>query len=233
MRGNFAYTDNPTVMNIINHAARRVHREYEKYSTREDLTQEAHVFVATKEDLQQALRDEEYGLFQHRLERDLENLLDGEVRRTQKNVSFEMLRDANADGTGGDDYVKPYVLVETFSNDYTRESVETLLPAVWDDTYAYGMPQRDTIPDPDMPKAQVDASRGNNLSAYIADIRMGWKLAPLTLKERRALLLAFGLGWTQREIAYNQDVSQQAIQRRIETAIGKIETRLNGGYRID
>lgn len=233
MRGNFDYMSNEVVVDIINQAARRVHRKFENYSDMDELAQEAHVFVATKADLQEAIQGEGYGLLQHRLEADLQNEVMKEVRRTDRNVSYEMLRDANAEGSGGDTYVKPYVLIETVSNDYTRDSVETLLPAVWDDGYAYGMPQKDSVPDPDMPRAQVDSSRGNNLAAYIADIRTGWSKTPLTLKERRALLLAYGLGWTQRQIAYNQDVGQDVISRRIESAIGKISARLNGGYRYE
>lgn len=233
MRGNFDYMSNEVVVDIINQAARRVHRKFEHYSNVEDLRQEGHIFMSTKEDLQVSARSEEYGLLQHGLERDLENLVMKEVRRSDRNVSYEMLRDANAEGSGGDTYVKPYVLIETVSNDYTRDSVETLLPAVWDDGYAYGMPQKDSVPDPDMPRAQVDSSRGNNLAAYIADIRTGWSKTPLTLKERRALLLAYGLAWSTEQIAYNQGVSERAIRYRIESAVGKIAARLNGGYRYE
>lgn len=234
MRGNFEYMSNGTALDIIDQAVRRINRRFEDYGDADDLRQEAHVFVATKADLQEALEAEEYGLFQHRLEMDLTDHIKKEVRRTERNVSYEALRDQNPDGTGGEDtHVKPYVIIETTSNDYTRDSVESLLPAVWDDLYAYGLPNKDTVPDPDMPKAQVDASRGNDLSAYIADIRSGWKKTPLTHKERCAVLLAFGLGWTPKDIAYNQEVSRQAIETRIETAVGKIAARLNGGYRYE
>ena len=233
MRGNFDYMQNETVLDIVDQAARRVHRKYEAHSDLEELRQEAFIIVSTAGDAARAIANEDYGYLQHQLEMDLVDLVRKEVRRTEKNVSFEMLRDACSDGSSDETFVRPYVLIETTTNDYSRDSVETLLPAIWDDTYAYGLPNHDHVPDPDMPKSQVDASRGNNLAAYIADIRTGWAKSHLTIKERRALLLAYGLGWTQQEIAYNQDVSQPTIQRRLENAIGKITARLNGGYRYE
>jgi|GEM_PF-4316488 len=146
--------------------------------------------------------------------------------------SYEALvDDAKCDEEGG--FVAPCVVIETASNDYSRESVESLLPAVWDKSYAYGMPMKDDAPDPDMPTGVTNKARGNNLSAYLADIATGWEETPLTTKERRALLLACGLGWTHEEIAYNQEVSQQAISQRVEAAVGKIVAHLNGGYYYD
>jgi predicted DNA-binding protein (UPF0251 family) len=232
VRGNFDYTHNATVMDVIRQAAKRIHRKFEQYSEYEDLVQEAHVMVSIGDDHQRAIANEDYGYLQHQLELDLMNLLDKEVRRTSKNISYDALMDGARDDEDTT-YINPYVIIETASNDYTRESVESLLPAVWDESYAYGMPQRDDAPDPDMPKGSTNKARGNNLSAYIADIKSGWEKTPLTLKERRALLLAYGLGWTQKDIAFNQGVSQQAISRRIETAVGKIVARLNGGYYYD
>lgn len=231
MRGNFDYTNNQTVTDVIRQSAKRISRQYDKYSEYDDLVQECHVFLSTKADLQEAIAEENYGLLQYRLEADLKNLLDAEVRRTEKNISYDGLLDS-VEGGGGE-YLMSSVVIETTSNDYSRESVESLLPAVWDDSLVYGLPQKDTAPDPDMPKGASNKAHANNLAAYIADIKFGWEKTPLTIKERRALLLAFGFGWSRTEIGFNQGVSQQAISNRIDTAVGKIVARLNGGYYYD
>lgn len=230
MSGDFNYLDNKTVLDVIKQAARRVHRKFdEQYSEVEDLIQEAHVAIATSADLLEAVDSEDYGLLQYRLEMDLTNLVQKEVRRTSKNISFDALLDAQDDG----EYLASSVVIETASNDYSRESVESLLPAVWDESFVYGLPQKDTAPDPDMPRGSSNKAEANNLAAYISDIKTAWELTPLTVKERRALVLAFGFGWTQKEIAFNQECPQQNVSRRIDAAIGKIVARLNGGFYYD
>lgn len=230
MRGNFNYIDNATVMDVIRQSAKRTAAKYENAEL-EDLVQEAHVMVSTTPNLQEAIDTAEYGLLQHRLEQDLSNLCMKEVRRTEKNVSYDALVEAADSGDAG--FVMSSVIIETASNDYSRESVESLLPAVWDDSYVYGLPQKDTVPDPDMPKGASNKAHANNLAAYIADIKFGWEKTPLTDKERRALVLAYGFGWTQKEIAFNQGVNQNTISNRVDTAVGKIVARLNGGYYYD
>lgn len=215
------------VRDVADQAARRVHRKFAQYSVVDDLRQDALVAIATTADLLSCLEGDEpeLGLLQHRLECDLVNAMTTHARREQRTIPFGRVEQADDDRT----YVRPYVAIETASNDYTRESVESLLPAVWDESYVYGMPKRDNAPDPDMPKGSTNKSQGNNLVAYLADIKTGWDKTPLSIKERRTLLLAFGFGWTQEQIAYNQGVSRQAIQQRIDAAVGKIVARLNGG----
>lgn len=223
----WAVLDLEGVREVTAQAARRVHKRYADYTEVEDLKQDALIFVATRPNLQAPAYDEELGLLQFRLEQDLVESIETEVKHRKNTISYSAVevQDEHEEGT----YVRPYVQIETTSNEYTRESVESLLPAVWDEDYAYGLPKKDTAPDPDMPRGAVNVAHGNDLSAYIADIQVGWEKTPLTRKERIALLLAFGFGWTQREIAYNQNVSQQTISERIYTAVGKIVARLNGG----
>lgn len=237
----------PYVRDIATQAAKRIHRKYPNVSELEDLEQEALIRIATTANLQEAARDEDnIGLLQHRLEQDLGDALLPQAKRQARTISYdELTENAEEDGIR-----LPYVVIETASADYTRESVETLLPAAcWthhmrhrqelagrkhrctaDESYLYGLPQRDDAPDPDMPKGSTNKSRGNNLSAYIADIKAGWEYAPLTDKERASLFLAYGCGWTHEQIAFNQGTIQSVISRRIETAVGKIVARLNGGY---
>ena len=78
------------------------------------------------------------------------------------------------------------------------------------------------------PAAAANKARGNSHWAYIGDIKTGWIKTPLTLDERRALLLRFGLGWDQTDIAFNQGVSQQAMSKPLDAAVKKITARLNG-----
>lgn len=109
--------------------------------------------------------------------------------------------------------------------------VETLLPAVWDETYCYGMPKPDSAPDPDMPKSWTNKAHGNTLYAHIADIKSAWAWARtgLTLKERRAVFMYHMLDLTQADIASHEECSRPAISTRLYTAIGKMTAHLNGG----
>jgi len=61
---------------------------------------------------------------------------------------------------------------------YDRELVERLLPAVWDESYAYGM-EAPLAPPPGMPRAKADPSKGNTLWAHLSDIRTAWRMAPI------------------------------------------------------
>jgi hypothetical protein len=221
----------PGVQKAVTQAARKIHKRYENVIELEDLEQEATIIMVTRlperaQACAEGAGDDNLGTLQHELEMDLVDYLRPKAAERQKTISY----DALVEKSDEDGLIAPYVVIETASNDYTRESVETLLPAVWDESYLYGLPQRDDAPDPDMPKGSTNKARGNNLSAYIADIKTGWEKTPLTTKERRALILAYGLGWPIKEIAYNQGVSDRAIRYRIEGAVGKIVARLNSGY---
>lgn len=221
--------DKPGVRDVASRAARKVFDRYQDsiLSDRDDLEQDALTYIASMERLREVT--DELGLLNYRLEQVLTYNLRTEVRQRSKQLSYDKLTSEGGDDEGKT-YIRPYVAFETSSKSYTRESVESLLPAVWDESYCYGLPQKDSAPDPDMPRGSANKAHGNNLSAYIADIKTGWEKTPLTLKERRALVLAFAAGWTQKDIAFNQGCSQQAISERIDRAIGKIVARLNGGY---
>jgi DNA-directed RNA polymerase specialized sigma24 family protein len=112
-------------------------------------------------------------------------------------------------------------------SDYDRPLVEQLLPAVWDDGYAYGM-ENPTAPDPDMPRAPTDPAHSGTLYAHLADIKAGWAHAPLTSGERRALFLRYGLDWPERQISRQLGVTQQAISYRLATGVGRVVDALNG-----
>lgn len=110
---------------------------------------------------------------------------------------------------------------------YNRALVEHLAPAIWDPTYAYGM-RNPYQPDDDMPKAKPDPKVGGTIFAHLADMRKAWAEADIPQVERQALILRFGFGWTQRNIGFNQGVSQQAAQQRIDRGVGRLVAFLNG-----
>jgi DNA-directed RNA polymerase specialized sigma24 family protein len=110
---------------------------------------------------------------------------------------------------------------------YTRELVEQLLPAVWDPQFAYGM-NNPTAPDPDMPRATVDPAHTGTLYAHLADIHTGWKNTPLTHRERRALIMRYGLDWKQKTIASHEHINGSTLSERLTRAIGRIVDNLNG-----
>ncbi|AXQ65243.1 sigma factor [Streptomyces phage Thestral] len=115
---------------------------------------------------------------------------------------------------------------------YNRAIVEKMLPAVWDQDAAYGM-KNETKPDPDMPKGHVDKKKGSDFLVHIADVRQAWKLAELTLDERRSVLLRYGFDLTFEEIAEEFGVNKSTTQRRSERGVGKLAAHLNGEQYID
>ena len=110
---------------------------------------------------------------------------------------------------------------------YTRQLVEKLLPAIWDEEYAFGM-REETAPDPDMPKGSVDKSHSNTLYAHLADIRYAWPRTSLALTERQAVLLRYGLDLTTREAGELLGCDHTTVTRREERAVGKLTASLNG-----
>ncbi|MGW0895902.1 hypothetical protein ACWD0G_02725 [Streptomyces goshikiensis] len=115
---------------------------------------------------------------------------------------------------------------------YERRLVEHLLPAVWDVEAAYGI-RTPTAPDADMPKGTVDKRAAGTLFAHLADIRQGWKAAPLSLAEKRALFMRFALDWDDLRIASREGVTDRAIRYRLERGVGKLAAHLNGVDYID
>lgn len=232
---NWALTEEPEVRQVIQSAAKsageklgHLRSHYDSLDEEHnwigsDVEQEALVLVATSPELQGYA--DQPALLYRALYRDLLDLYKTEVRRASKSVSHSAVEG----GLAVLEEMDAYVTVEAPRADYNRDSVEELLPAVWDESYCYGLDRKPNIPDPDMPRSQANPAHGNNLSAAIADIRTGWKQAELTIEERRALFLAHGAGWTQRQAAFNQGVSQTAISRRVQNGIAKIVATLNGG----
>ncbi|XVS66049.1 sigma factor-like helix-turn-helix DNA-binding protein [Actinosynnema sp. CA-299493] len=115
---------------------------------------------------------------------------------------------------------------------YTPEQVERLLPTVWGGTWAWGM-QNPQAPDPDMPRATSVASQSGTYWAHLADIRTAWQRTFLTRELRAALLLTYGWGWTQEEIAEHEHVSQRAISKRIARGLELLTNHLNGTVPVE
>ena len=112
---------------------------------------------------------------------------------------------------------------------YNRALVEHLMPAVWDTQAAYGMPQQVEV-DVEMRsfRSKPNPKTGNNLPAYLADIRRAWKKAPLSNDECRALFTRYCLGLTDREAGRLLDVPHRTVSYRAESGVGRITAWLNG-----
>ncbi len=110
---------------------------------------------------------------------------------------------------------------------YTRELVEHLLPAVWDEAAAFGI-RAPYTPDDDMPKGSVNVAHGNTLGAHLADIRMAWARAEIGLPQRQALFLQFAIGVSQRHSAKLLDLSQPTICENVAEGVGRLVAWLNG-----
>lgn len=116
---------------------------------------------------------------------------------------------------------------------YSRELVETLIPALWDGHYAYGLPKPDSMPDPDMPRGWTNPKEGNKHFAYIADIKSAWAGAPLSPDERRALILRYGMDMTEDMVGHFLGSPRTTIQYRLYKGVGKLVAHLNGGEFVE
>lgn len=242
----------PKAIEIATRAAKRTWTKYQDFVDFADLESEAYALVLTNEKYVEHVNNEDYGYLQFSLERDLMNHCEMAFRSPRQDPEGRAMRPDHtaivrqgsiAATEGGKVYQQAQVPWEQHLEDeeeriplheenipggYTEEQIRLLLPAVWDESYAYGIPAQATDPDKDMPKASGNKARSNSHWAYIADIKTGWAKTDLTLDERRALVLQFGMGWAQRDIAYNQQVDQSTVSRRVNNAIKKIKARLNG-----
>lgn len=112
---------------------------------------------------------------------------------------------------------------------YPKDSIERLLPCLWDEDKAiHGIPN-DLAPDHDMPKGQAPnpAHAGGHWVA-VADLRRAWEKAELTLQDRQVLWLRYGLDSYQEEIALDLKINQSTVSRRLDRAINKLGLFLNG-----
>lgn len=225
MSNNWGVIDDPRVKQVARRAARSLARDNQGFLEEDDLYQEALIFIATKSDLTALAMQRNYALLYNGVRMDL---LNGFVTPLLRTGEMEQRKYKTVSTEDADEFVSPFVHLDDGTGDYTEDAVRLLLPAVWDESYAYSLPDRDDAPDKDMPKSASNKARSNNHWAYIADIKTGWNKTPLTLDERRALLLYFGMGWTQRDIAFNQDTSQQTVSNRLDSGVKKITARLNG-----
>jgi predicted DNA-binding protein (UPF0251 family) len=211
--------DDPEVESVITSVAARVAFDYD-YDA-DDLIQEARILVANPMIGYVALAETgDYGVIDFRLERDLIDTVRTEVRRRGLSDSYDQhLEDGELD-------VKITADLD-IAGDYPGEFIEILLPAVWDDSFCYGMKAGDA-PDPDMPRGSTNKARSNTHWAHIADIRSAWKHADLSVNERKALLMHFGLGFTQQDIGDHEGVNKSTINRRLKSGLCSLGVYLNG-----
>lgn len=116
---------------------------------------------------------------------------------------------------------------------YSEAMVESLLPSVFDRTYAWGV-QNDSAPDPDMPKSKYKSPKeATTYWCHLIDIRIAWANAPIFLPEKRALFLYYALGWTQAEIGVREGVSHVAINKRLAKGTRILADWLNADWNTE
>ena len=115
-------------------------------------------------------------------------------------------------------------------SEYTTEQVELLLPYLWNELAVaegtkIGGPR---LPDPSLPSAQGDPSKMGNLMARWLDVKDGFETAPLTERERRAVVMCFGFDMKKMEIAEREGCSKSTMSARLKVAVKKITVQMNG-----
>lgn len=212
--------DDPAVSAAIARAARKVHM-HDDFRDLDDLTQEANIMVATSDRFAQLALDGSIGTLQYELERDLINLVRVDRNRMFKHVSAEV-RYGREESDPRIAQPPPQI-----KGGYDTDLVKQLVPAIWDDYFAWGM-QCETAPDSDMPRGTINKATGNTLAAYIADIRRAWELAPLTLRQRQVLFLLLGQGWGERECGKYFGATRQAVNESLHLGVQHLGDFLNG-----
>ena len=128
--------DVPGVDDVCLFAASKVARNYEL--DEDDLFQRARIEMSRKRDLLECLDDDNnlgLGALEYRLECDLINIAEVEVRQRMRTTSYEARMSWGSSGRDGDalgierEWVS--IAVRTDIKLYDRELVESLLPAVW------------------------------------------------------------------------------------------------------
>lgn len=220
----------PGVDDVMRRAAGKVSRDYSHTISEEDAYQEACIILASRpRTVHECLADENLGLgvVYHRLVCDLVDKVKAEGRRRTDLSSYDGLVEQygeQADESVVEEVESPRAGT---SGAYSRELVERLLPAVWDEEFAYGM-RNPYTPDPDMPKGTIDKKASGTLNAHLADIRWAWQRARLERAERQALVLRFGMDLTLAEVGLRMGLSKSAAQRWVEEGVGSIHAWLNG-----
>lgn len=111
---------------------------------------------------------------------------------------------------------------------YDIELVEHMLPVLWDEEARATGIRSPLAPNPEMPKAKGNPAHMGTHHAMAADLDRAWRRAPLSTRQRRAVLMGYGFGMEQKEIAWREGVTQQAVSLRIRGALYAICNWLNG-----
>lgn len=219
----------PGVQQAVKSAAMKVEQDRGGVVEYDDLYQEALIYVATHPEEIRAYEAGGWQFLHHRIYSRLLNLTDSAASKAALTIPIKRVQvEEEGEESDADSRKPPRTQVsKTPAGGYTRELIEQLLPAVWDSSYAFGM-TNPYAPDPDMPRGSVDVSHGCILYAYLADIRWAWRKAYIPIEEKQALLLRYGMGWREREIAENQGITQQGASWRITRGVGRLRDYLNG-----
>ena len=112
---------------------------------------------------------------------------------------------------------------------YTVAILEEVLPALWDESlHAEPINNPEGRPEPGMPRAQSNPAHSHLWWAVVADIRRAWEEAPLTLKQRRAVFMHYGLRWPTALTGAHLGCHHTNVTRRVERALINMSRWLDG-----
>lgn len=192
-----------------------------------DLQQDALVHVATHPGkvrgyVNAGELDHLFVWIRHRLENDLAALRTKRRAPAGGTVALDAMREEQVTAAP-----RPRQTGDT----YSLELVEHLLAAVVDGSAAYGM-TAPRSPDPGMPRAQSDPALSCTLFAHLADIRIAWRRAVMSLDERKSVLLRCAIGWSSQEIADELGCSKRTVDRYVQRALVRLRDHLNGPVQV-
>lgn len=117
--------------------------------------------------------------------------------------------------------------VMTEAESYGRKEIETLLPYIW-----HSQVLAKTGDTEEGPKPKTDPALGGDRMAKVADLKVAYEeaIAPGS-NEDKVLLLTYGAGWTQEDIADEVGIHANSISRVTKRGVGRLLDYLNGDYK--
>lgn len=183
-------------------AANDVARRFYSYVQRDDLLSEGFLWsLEHRKRLEHYDKDENAKRAQYRLLRDLTMCMEQYARKEK------------AARLGYD------IADEAF---YSEALIGLLLPSVLNKDYATPRGEESEV------RGNSDPAEGGTWQAQLTDVARAWNEAPLAERERGAILMYYGLGYSQDDIATHLGVDQSSVSRRIDSGLRKMNAALGG-----
>lgn len=189
----------------------------------DDLIQVGAIESAKLGNLQDALIEGNMHHYRRALRHDMMNTIETEWNRSNRS---EGLPDP-CDDEGASGYYEP-TLDLSGNGGYNEEVVRTVLPALFDESYAMRLDSNPYAPEPGMPRGKGGQVSSPGHWDLIADVRIAWERAGLTPGERKAVFLTCVMEMPLRDAGEHLGTSYQTARRYTASGLGRLVNHING-----